>query len=121
MPSFTLTLLLPLLSALTLASSTPGEVNPALRPSRPGEPTWYCTVRNRAVLDYYTLEGRNWHPSEHELKAAIRSRGRAITNWFYEDRGGKFVAHVSFDGCSLLLLLPFFFLFFIFNIVRKKG
>ena len=47
-----LKLLLPLLSALALASPTQGEVNPAFRPSRPGGPTWYRTVRNRAVLDY---------------------------------------------------------------------
>ena len=93
MPS--LTLLLPLLRAFALASPTPGEVNPAFRPSRPGEPTWYCTVRQRVVLDYYTLEGRDWHTSDYELKTAIASRGGAITNWFYEDRGSGFIAHVS--------------------------
>ncbi|GAB7334640.1 hypothetical protein MBLNU13_g06600t1 [Cladosporium sp. NU13] len=91
MPS--LTLLLPFLSAFALASPTPGEVNPALRPSRPEEPTWYCTVRHRYVLDYFTLEGRNWHTDERKLKAAIASRGGAITNWFYEDRGQEFIAH----------------------------
>jgi hypothetical protein len=104
-------LLVSLLSALTLASPTPGEQNPALLPAASGDPTWYCTVKNRVVLDYYMLSGRNWNTSERALKESISEHSRKITNWSYneteKDGGREFVAHVSFF-LFLLLLSSFF-------------
>lgn len=99
MPS--LRLLLPLLATFTLASPTPGEVNPATRESAPGESTWYCTYRHRIILDYFTLEGQNWNVPEKELKASISEHSGAISNWFFReswtsDGQQSFIAHVSF-------------------------
>jgi hypothetical protein len=100
LPSTLLLSLAGAFTSLTLASPTPAELNPAFRPSPPGEPTWYCTVRHRYVLDYFTLEGRNWNTSEYALKTVIASRGGAITKWHYNDEvvngGQEFIAHVSF-------------------------
>ena len=94
------TLLLPLLGAFTLASPTPDEVNPALVPKAPGDPTWWCTVKTRVVLDYYMLSGHNWNTSESALKKSVAEHSRKITNWHYneteKDGGQNFVAHVSF-------------------------
>ena len=76
------TLILSLLTTLTLASPSPspGEQNPALLPTAPGDPTWYCTINNRVVLDYYTLSGHNWNTSERALKKAVSKHGAKITN-----------------------------------------
>lgn len=104
--------LLPLLSAFTLASPTPGEVNPATREPAPGEPTWYCTYRHRIILDYFTLEGQNWNVPEKELKATISEHGGAISNWFFRelftsDGQQSFIAHVSFRCFIFLTFLGF--------------
>jgi hypothetical protein len=106
-------------------------MHPAFRPSAPGDPSWYCTVRHRVILDYFTLEGRNWNTSEYGLRTVLASRGGAISNWFYEeevkDGVQEFIAHVSacfilylcfgtclfsflFSGSSLCFVLPHFLL-----------
>jgi hypothetical protein len=107
------TLLLPLLSAITLASPTPDEVNPALVPTAPGDPTWWCTVKNRVVLDYYMLSGRNWNTSEQALKKSVAEHSRKITNWHYNeterDGGREFVAHVSLLVFLFVSFWPFLY------------
>jgi hypothetical protein len=100
---------------LTLASPTPGEMHPAFRPSAPGDPSWYCTVRHRVVLDYFTLEGRNWNISEYGLRTVLASRGGAISNWFYEgevkDGVQEFIAHVSASFVFLFFFCGTWWLF----------
>lgn len=111
---------------LTLASPTPGEVNPATREPAPGEPTWYCTYRHRIILDYFTLEGENWNIPEKDLKAVIGEHGGAISNWFFRetrtfDGQQSFIAHVSFSFLNFWAFLFFVLLakwsFFVFLIL----